>query len=88
MNNGLNHRERRGEFHLQDGKGEGRVMLLDILLLEDAEGRERRRVAMTDITELKRTQEELRLHKEELEELVDARFQSLGGQAGVIYPTQ
>ena len=77
LNDSSDLQKRRGEFHLQDGKGEGRVMLLDILLLEDAEGRERRRVAMTDITELKRTQEELRLHKEELEELVVERTAEL-----------
>ncbi len=35
-------------------------MLLDVHSLEDAEGRGRRCVAMTDISELKRIQEELR----------------------------
>jgi PAS domain S-box-containing protein len=77
MNKGPNLPERRGEFHLQDGGGNVRVMLLDILFLTDAEGQERRRVSLTDITELKHTQEELRLHKEELEELVTQRVAEL-----------
>ena len=50
----------RGEFQLINGHGVVRVMLLDVHSLEDAEGRERRCVAMTDISELKRIQEELR----------------------------
>jgi PAS domain S-box-containing protein len=73
INNGLDLKERRGEFHLNDAVGNIRVMLLDILFLIDAEGQERRRVTLTDITELKHTQEELRLHKEDLEELVAHR---------------
>jgi len=77
LNNNLGQPERRGEFHLQDGNGGVRVMLLDILFLPDAQGRERRRIALTDITELKRTQEELRLHKEDLEELVADRTAEL-----------
>ena len=63
LNNGLNHQERRGEFHLKDGHGDLRVMLLDLLFLKDDEGRERRRISLTDITELKHAQEELRLHR-------------------------
>jgi PAS domain S-box-containing protein len=77
LNNSLNQTERRGEFHLQDGDGDVRIMLLDILLLTDAEGREQRRINLTDITELKRTQEELRLHQEDLEELVAQRTAEL-----------
>jgi PAS domain S-box-containing protein len=77
LNNGLNQRERRGEFHLKDGNGDVRIMLLDILFLMDAEGREQRRIALTDITELKRTQGELRLHKEDLEEQVAQRTAEL-----------
>ena len=77
LNNGQNHRERRGEVRLTDGHGDPRVMLLDILFLQDAEGEERRRITMTDITELKRVQEELRRHKEELEELVTERTAEL-----------
>ena len=77
LNNGQNHREQRGEVRLTDGHGDPRVMLLDILFLQDAEGQERRRITMTDITELKRVQEELRRHKEELEELVTERTAEL-----------
>jgi PAS domain S-box-containing protein len=77
LNNGFNQGERRGEFHLQDGNGDMRTMLLDVLFLRDAEGRERRRLAMTDITELKQVQEELRLHKEDLEEMVAERTAEL-----------
>jgi PAS domain S-box-containing protein len=77
LGNSLNQQERRGEFHLKNGNGDVRVMLLDILFLTDAAGQERRRVSLTDITELKRTQEELRLHKEDLEELVAHRTTEL-----------
>jgi PAS domain S-box-containing protein len=77
MSNGLHQQERRGDFHLQDGNGGTRVMLLDILFHQDAEGRERARISLTDITELKRTQEELRLHQEELEKLVAERTTEL-----------
>ena len=77
LNNGLQQPEQQGELHIKDGNGQVRVMLLDILFLQDAEGRERCRISLTDITELKRTQEELRLHKEKLEELVSARTATL-----------
>jgi signal transduction histidine kinase len=55
----------RGEFHVPV-KGEKRVMLLDIFCLLDAEGRELRRIAMTDITERKRAEEALRESEERL----------------------
>ncbi len=71
------HQEQRGEFRLQDGNGDGRSMLLNILCVRGAQNREQYRVALTDITELKQTQEELRLHKEELEELVLERTAEL-----------
>jgi PAS domain S-box-containing protein len=77
MNNGLNLKKRRGEFHLQDGGGNVRAMLLDILFLTDTEGQECRRVSFTDITELKHVQEEPRLHQEDLEELVAQRMAEL-----------
>ena len=70
-------RQQRGEFRLQDGNGDGRFMLLNILCIREAQGREQYRVSLTDITELKQTQEELRHHKEELEELVTARTAQL-----------
>ncbi len=66
LGNGLNHQEQRGEFLLKNGNGGLRVMLLDILFLKDAEGLERRRIAMTDITELKRVQESIMEHEEQL----------------------
>ena len=34
-------------------------MLLDLLILKDAEGQERRRLTLTDITELKQVQQNL-----------------------------
>ena len=77
LGNGEGSREQRGEVRLTNGNGGARVMLLDILFLNDAEGQERRRVTMTDITELKRVQEELRRHKEELEEVVNERTAEL-----------
>jgi PAS domain S-box-containing protein len=63
MNNDLNQTARRGEVHLQDAGGNVRVILLDILLVTDAEGKERRRISLTDITERKHTQEELVAHR-------------------------
>ena len=50
-------RERRGEVHIKDGSGGTRVMLLDVLSLQDAEGRVRHRLAMTDITGRKQAEE-------------------------------
>ncbi len=58
LSKGQNHKVRRQEIHLRDGKG-GRLMLLDILFLQDAEGRERRLIALTDLTERQRTEEAL-----------------------------
>ena len=52
-------------------------MLLDILGVRDAQGQERLRLAMTDVSELKRVQEELRQHQENLEELVTERTAAL-----------
>ena len=49
----------RGKFHLKDGSGGVRTMFLDILFHRDKAGHERRRLAMTDITEIMRIQEEL-----------------------------
>jgi PAS domain S-box-containing protein len=60
LHNQLKASEKRGEFRVRQGNGKVRPMLLDILFLRDVEGRELRRVAMTDITELKQAQEELR----------------------------
>jgi PAS domain S-box-containing protein len=77
MSSGLNLPVRRGEFYLLNRNGDVRVMLLDILFLTDAEGQDRRRVSLTDITELKQAQEELRLHKEDLEDLVTQRTAQL-----------
>jgi PAS domain S-box-containing protein len=77
LNTDLDLKERRGEFHLQVGNGDVRVILLDILLLRDAEGQERQRMSLTDITELKQTQEKLRHHQDYLEELVLERTAEL-----------
>ena len=52
-------------------------MLLNMLFIGDTRERMLCRVSLTDVTELKRTQEELRLHKEELEELVTERTAEL-----------
>ena len=64
-------------MHFKDADGDGRAMLLDLHFYLDAEKQERWRVAMTDITKLRRAQEELRLHKEDLEELVSERTAEL-----------
>ena len=77
LHNLPDHREARGEFRLKDGNGDGRIMLLNILCVRDVQDREQYRVSLTDITELKQTQEELRRHKEELEKLVTARTADL-----------
>ncbi len=65
------------QMHFKDADGDGRAMLLDLHFYLDAEKQERWRVAMTDITKLRRAQEELRLHKEDLEELVSERTAEL-----------
>ena len=59
LNNSMKQREWRGECHLQSGSGEVRTMLLDLLILKDAEGQERRRLTLADITELKQVQQNL-----------------------------
>jgi PAS domain S-box-containing protein len=70
---GLNQREWQGEFHFHDTSGNVRTMLLDILCLQDREGRKHRRLALTDITKLKKTQEALEESQEKLSQL-NARF--------------
>ena len=69
LNNGQDPRERRGEVHIKDGSGGTRVMLLDVLSLQDAEGRERHRLAMTDITGRKQAEEARRESAERLRAL-------------------
>jgi PAS domain S-box-containing protein len=83
--NDFNQGERRGVFQLQECKREVRTMLLDILWHQDAEGRERRRISLTDISDLKRTQEELiqvneqlREAKEQLQALFEAAPLAIG----------
>ncbi len=61
--------EQRGEVHIKDGDGSTRVMLLDALSLRDAEGRERHRITMTDITGRKQAEEALRESEERLSAL-------------------
>ena len=69
LNNGQDPRERRGEVRIKDGSGGTRVMLLDVLSLQDAEGRERHRIAMTDITGRKQAEEARRESEERLRAL-------------------
>jgi PAS domain S-box-containing protein len=69
--------EQRLEVRLRGDDESPRTMLLDILFHHDAAGWEQCRLIMTDITELKRAQEELRLHKENLEDLVAQRVAEL-----------
>lgn len=69
--------ERRGKFHLKRKTGELLMMLLDILPVLDAQGHKTYRVSLTNITELKNVQHELRLHREDLEELVTERTAEL-----------
>jgi PAS domain S-box-containing protein len=52
--------QRRGEFRLGGDKGEVRTMLLNVRFSQDEHGQDIRRLALTDITELKRAQEKLR----------------------------
>jgi PAS domain S-box-containing protein len=66
---GLNQREQQEELHLQDTNGNVRTMLLDILSFQDTEGREHRRLTLTDITKLKKTQEALEESQEKLRQL-------------------
>ena len=61
------------EVHLKNGKGQWRVFLLDIHFDRTGAGQKRVRLAMTNITELKDVQEDLRRHREKLEELVTER---------------
>ena len=52
--------QRRGEFRLQVDKDEMRTMLLNVHFSQDEHGHDIRRLALTDITELKQAQEKLR----------------------------
>ena len=65
------------QVHLQDTKGQWHDFLLDLNYDWSVEDRQQVRVTMTDITELTRAQEELRLHKEDLEKLVTERTSEL-----------
>ena len=67
--NGQGPSEQRGEIRIKDGSGGTRVMLLDVLSLQDAEGRERHRIAMTDITGRKHAEEALQDSEERLRAL-------------------
>jgi PAS domain S-box-containing protein len=60
--------ERQGEFYLQ-GDGKLRPLLLNMLFLKDAAGLERRRVTLTDVTELKKAHEDLKKSHEDLRHL-------------------
>lgn len=60
----------RGEFGVQEVNGGMRTMLLDILFLQDAQDRERRLIAMTDITERKLVEQALQQAHDELEKRV------------------
>ena len=73
----LQQQQQQQQFLFKSGKGPGRAMLLDILWMRDAQGQERLRLAMTDVSELKHVQEELRRHQEDLEELVTERTAEL-----------
>ena len=77
MANILQRQQQQQQFHFKGNDGVRRAMLLELQFYREAENHERWRVAMTDITELERAQEELRLHKEDLEELVTERTAEL-----------
>jgi PAS domain S-box-containing protein len=70
-------REQRGEFHLKKRNGDLCYVILDVLLYPDARGKERYRISLTDVTELKYAQEKLHSHQEDLEDLVAARTAEL-----------
>ncbi|MBM4294048.1 MAG: PAS domain S-box protein [Deltaproteobacteria bacterium] len=53
------------------------IMLLESAYMDDAEGRVQCRTSLTDITQLKQTQEALKANQEHLEDLVAARTQEL-----------
>jgi PAS domain S-box-containing protein len=74
LHNCQKRQESRGEFSFQDNKGDFRTMLVNILVVEDTEGREVRRIALTDITELKQTQNALEESREELRQLTERLF--------------
>ena len=69
--------KRRGEFHLENKNGQMLVLLLDVLLGLDAKGQKSYLVSLTDITEVKQVQKELRLHREDLEKVVANRTAEL-----------
>ncbi|MEJ2673313.1 MAG: histidine kinase [Deltaproteobacteria bacterium] len=61
--------EWQGEIWVKHGEGGLRAMLLRILFLNDAKGREIRRIAFTDISELKKIQEALEDSNQKLRQL-------------------
>jgi PAS domain S-box-containing protein len=66
LTNFLDLGERRGEFQLQTGPGEGRTMLVNLSFSPDAAESGNRRLSLTDITEQKEAQEKLRLLAKQL----------------------
>jgi PAS domain S-box-containing protein len=67
--NPLNLPERQGKFQLQDRNGRARTVLLNLRFLRDAEGRNRSRLTLTDITDLKLAQDALKKSKDKLRRL-------------------
>jgi|WetSurMetagenome_2_1015567.scaffolds.fasta_scaffold59340_2 PAS domain S-box-containing protein len=74
LHNCQKRQESRGEFSFRNNKGDFRTMLVNILVIEDTEGREVRRITLTDITELKQTQKALEESRQELRHLTERLF--------------
>jgi PAS domain S-box-containing protein len=69
LTNAQNLPKRRGEFRILMGQGEARAMLLNVIFTQDKDGKDIRRLSLTDISDLKKAQVDLEESREQLRRL-------------------